>query len=238
MRELRRTRSRQQLAVLRPVRGAAQRRAGNTAGTADLPGLRGCCLRQESPVLRCVRRIARKKGLPGLRDPLLPHTQSSAPGAARHIYPLFRAPGSWAPRRHQLPHPHHYLHLSRNPNLSWSGSGKGACPYPEDPSEEWDPWTDGDPTYDVSAPLPRQPQKQYTDLQRVADEMAARSAPRPVPHEEPQLAQISVPGKKYSHLPLIADELKVDLERRAAPEDTDGGRPAQGKRGKKKGLFG
>ena len=69
MRELRRTRSRQQLAVLRPVRGAAQRRAaGDTAGAADLPGLRGDCLRQESPVLRCLRRIALKKGLPCLRD--------------------------------------------------------------------------------------------------------------------------------------------------------------------------
>jgi hypothetical protein len=52
------------------------------------------------------------------------------------------------------------------------------------------------------------------------------------------MAQISMPGKKYSHLPLIADELKVDLERRAAPDGTDGGRSAQGKRGKKKGLFG
>jgi len=118
-------------------------------------------------------------------------------------------------------------------------SRKGRMPVPEEPAEEWDPWTDGDPTYDVSVPLPLPPpQKQYTDLQRVADEMAARSAPRPVPREEPHLAQISVPGKKYSHLPLIADELKVDLERRAAPVETDGERSASGKRGKKKGMFG
>jgi hypothetical protein len=114
---------------------------------------------------------------------------------------------------------------------------KGHLPVPENSAEEWDPWTDGDPTYDVSAPLPQQPQKQYTDLQSIAEGME-RSAPRPVPREEPQMAQISMPGKKYSHLPLIADELKVDLERRAAPDGTDGGRSAQGKRGKKKGLFG
>jgi hypothetical protein len=72
---------------------------------------------------------------------------------------------------------------------------KGHLPVPENSAEEWDPWTDGDPTYDVSAPLPQQPQKQYTDLQSIAEGME-RSAPRPVPREEPQMAQISMPGKK------------------------------------------
>jgi hypothetical protein len=125
-------------------------------------------------------------------------------------------------------------------------SKKGRLPAPEDPVEEWDPWTDGDPTYDVAVPLPQPPQqKQYTDLQRVADEMA-RSAPaapaqyQAAPYREPEMVQMSEPRKKYSHLPLIADELKADLDRRAAdPADTmDGGRPAQAKRGKKKGMFG
>ncbi len=49
---------------------------------------------------------------------------------------------------------------------------------------------------------------------------------------------MSTPGKKYSHLPLIADELKVDLNAALLLKSTDGGDPHKGKRGKKKGMFG
>jgi hypothetical protein len=112
---------------------------------------------------------------------------------------------------------------------------KGRLPVPDDPSGEWDPWTDGDPAYDVSAPLPHQPpQRPYTDIQRIA-EGTARS-PTAAPNREPQIAG---PRKKYSHLPLVADELKQDAERRAAYNDAESGGPGRkGRQGKKKGLFG
>jgi hypothetical protein len=100
---------------------------------------------------------------------------------------------------------------------------------PENPAEEWDPWTDGDPAYDILTSSPPQSQKQLTDLQRVADEMAQSTGY--APYQETQMAQISVPKKKYSHLPLIADELKEDAEHRA---EHDGA----GSRWKKKGTFG
>ncbi len=64
---------------------------------------------------------------------------------------------------------------------------------------------------------------------------------RPAPAaKQLDMVQMAEPRKKYSHLPLIADELQADLNRRAADmpvprEDT--GQPAQGKRSKKKGLF-
>jgi hypothetical protein len=103
---------------------------------------------------------------------------------------------------------------------------------PDNPSGEWDPWSDGDPAYDISAPLPQQqPQKPYTDLQRIAEETA--QSPGATPVREPQVAG---PRKKYSHLPLVADELKADIERRAAHDDAESG--GAGRKGKKKGLFG
>ncbi|MDD1703203.1 MAG: zinc ribbon domain-containing protein [Methanoregula sp.] len=116
---------------------------------------------------------------------------------------------------------------------------KGRLPVAEDPSDEWDPWTDGDPTYDVSAPLPLpQPQQQYTDLKRVGGEMAQPERHAPAPQLE--MVQIAEPRKKYSHLPLIADELQADIDRRAAemPETVEtSGLSGQAKRGKKKGMF-
>lgn len=119
---------------------------------------------------------------------------------------------------------------------------KGRLPVPDEPVEEWDPWTDGDPSYDISAPLPRQsqPQKQYTDLQRVADEMA-RSQVQRTPLPQPEMVQFSEPKRKYSHLPLIADELRSDLDQRnSGLEQIDAGKKAAppAKKGKKKGLFG
>ncbi|MFZ1897125.1 zinc ribbon domain-containing protein [Methanoregula sp.] len=109
---------------------------------------------------------------------------------------------------------------------------KGRLPVPDDPAGEWDPWSDGDPAYDISAPLPhQQPQKPNTDLQRIAEETA--QSPGAAPVREPQVAG---PRKKYSHLPLVADELKADIERRAAHGDAESGGP--GWKGKKKGLFG
>jgi len=61
-----------------------------------------------------------------------------------------------------------------------------------------------------------------------------------MPAPQLEMVQMAEPRKKYSHLPLIADELQADLNRRASemPDPVESsGRPAQGKRGKKKGLF-
>ena len=111
---------------------------------------------------------------------------------------------------------------------------KGRIPVPENPSAEWDPWTDGDPLYNISTPLPQQPQqKPLTDLQRIA-EGAARS-PRPVPEQE---IRILGPQKKYSHIPLVADELKQDTERRSAPDSAEGKKAGHtAKQEKKGGMF-
>jgi rRNA maturation endonuclease Nob1 len=69
-----------------------------------------------------------------------------------------------------------------------------SLPVQEDAPAEWDPWTDGSPDYDLQT-MVRQ-ERQYS--------------PPPAPVEDPGIRapQVSVPGKKYSHLPLIADELK------------------------------
>jgi hypothetical protein len=118
---------------------------------------------------------------------------------------------------------------------------KGRVPMQEHPQEEWDPWTDDDPTFDVQNVAPQEPlqeQKQYAYLPLVADELA--SPAETVSYQAPQIAQISVPKKKYSHLPLIADELKEDAERRSAANSDNGGQSSShsDKRGKKKGMFG
>ncbi len=98
---------------------------------------------------------------------------------------------------------------------------KGRAQTSEEPSAEWDPWTDGDPLYDISTPLPQQPQeKPLTDLQRIAEGKAR--LPRPAPEQVPQ---ISGPQRKYSHLPLVADELKQDAERRSAPDSAESRKP-------------
>lgn len=105
-------------------------------------------------------------------------------------------------------------------------------------TDEWDPWTDGDPSFDVSTPLPQQP-RQKTDLQRMSEGITPAMR-RPVAANQLDMVQMAEPRKKYSHLPLIADELQADLNRRAAdmplPKENSG-QPAQSKRGKKKGLF-
>jgi len=111
---------------------------------------------------------------------------------------------------------------------------KGRLPVPEDPSAEWDPWTDGDPLYDVSTPLPLQPQqKPLTDLQRIAEETAR--LPRPASEQVPR---ISGPQKKYSHLPLVADELKQEGKHRMVSDSAESGKTGRkGKQGKKGGIF-
>ena len=113
-------------------------------------------------------------------------------------------------------------------------SRKGRLPAPDDPPEEWDPWTDGDPLYDISKPLPLQPQQRpLTDLERVAGGMVPRH--NPVKEPEPQH---SGSQKKYAHLPLVADELKQDAERRAAPGTGKSAEPGmKGRQGKKGGMF-
>ena len=231
MRELRRSRSRQQLTVLRPLRGAAQRRAGITAGVAGLPGLRGHRLRQESSVLRPVRRTSwqnRSARSAGTRP--LPRIRSSAPGAAPRLHRYLpgapRAPAATAP-----PVPAPVVVKIR----------KGRLPVLDDPSGEWDPWSDGDPAFNVQmappqVPLQEQPQveKRYAHLPLAADGPA-----QPATGISYQEAQGSRPRKKYSHLPLIADELKADIEHRAAPDDAESGGPGRkGRQEKKKGLFG
>ncbi|MGA2105038.1 MAG: zinc ribbon domain-containing protein [Methanoregula sp.] len=111
---------------------------------------------------------------------------------------------------------------------------KGRAQTSEEPSAEWDPWTDGDPLYDISTPLPQQPQeKPLTDLQRIAEGKAR--LPRPAPEQVPQ---ISGPQRKYSHLPLVADELKQDAERRSAPDSAESRKPGhKAKQEKKGGMF-
>ncbi len=98
---------------------------------------------------------------------------------------------------------------------------KSRLPTSEDPSSEWDPWTDGDPLYDISTPLPQQPQqKPLNNLQRIAEGTAR--VPRPAPE---QMLHSSGPQKKYSHLPLVADELKRDTERHIAPDTAESEKP-------------
>ncbi len=70
---------------------------------------------------------------------------------------------------------------------------KTGLPVQEEPPAEWDPWTDGSSDFDLQHPA-RQEQ-QYSPAQYPAG---------PADREP----QISVPPRKYSHLPLIADELK------------------------------
>lgn len=109
-------------------------------------------------------------------------------------------------------------------------------PIPENSPEEWDPWTDGDPLYDVSAPLPLQPQQRpLTDLERIAAGM-----PRSKPARKREAQQPMGQQKKYAHLPLVADELREEAERRHTAYDTEESRGTssrKGKQGKKGGLF-
>jgi len=109
-------------------------------------------------------------------------------------------------------------------------------PAPVHTVEEWDPWTDGDPLYDVSAPLPLQPQQRpLTDLERIA---AGVSRPKPTREHEAQ--QPAGQQKKYAHLPLVADELREEAERRRSAYDTGeskGTSGRKGKQGKKGGMF-
>jgi hypothetical protein len=86
----------------------------------------------------------------------------------------------------------------------------------QEPAAEWDPWSDGSAEYDAQplGPMvyPRQPP--------VTDEPANRAP------------QISMAPKKYSHLPLIADELK-GAKTPYVPDRSDA--PAKERPAKKKG---
>jgi hypothetical protein len=115
---------------------------------------------------------------------------------------------------------------------------KGHQPVQENTAEEWDPWTDGDPAYDIQTPATEPPQAHYSDLQRIAAEM--EQSRETAPRRELPMAQLSVPKKKYAHIPLIADELKEDLARRSAANSDESGKsaPQSNKQGKKRGLFG
>jgi len=100
---------------------------------------------------------------------------------------------------------------------------RASLPVQDVAAADWDPWTDGSSDYDARPLAPQ--------------EMPV--ARQPLPADEPvyRSPQISVPPKKYSHLPLIADELKgaktpyTGLE--DFPESPTAERPA-----KKKGVLG
>ena len=154
-----------------------------------------------------MRRIARKKGLPGLRNPVLfPRTAPDPCGAT--LVPAH--PGTWvagAPAP-QVAAPTTIRTCARTRGRQ---VGRKAGTLPQDVVYEWDPWSDGDPTFDVQMAQPEEPpQKQYAHLPLVADE-PERPAEMAT-YQEPPLS-MPTPRKKYSHLPLIADELKEDAKR-------------------------
>lgn len=97
-----------------------------------------------------------------------------------------------------------------------------SLPVQEQPVVDWDPWSDGSPEPDARYPLP--PENQNT-------------SPPPVPGQQAYRApQIHVPPKKYSHIPLIAEELKD-----AKKPYTVGGelsKPPKKERPAKKGVLG
>jgi rRNA maturation endonuclease Nob1 len=85
----------------------------------------------------------------------------------------------------------------------------------QETAPDWDPWTDGGDEFDARPLAPQEPE---FVRQPVAEEPAYRAP------------QVSVPSKKYSHLPMIADELKGS---KGEPE-----RPAKERPAKKKGVLG
>ena len=97
---------------------------------------------------------------------------------------------------------------------------RNALPIQEVPAADWDPWTDGSPEFDSMPAGLQEPAPSY----------------QPPPPEEPafRAPQISVPPKKYSHLPLVADELKGAK----GPYTGDPGPRAKERPAKKKGVLG
>jgi predicted amidophosphoribosyltransferase len=83
-----------------------------------------------------------------------------------------------------------------------------SLPVQEETVDNWDPWSDGSPDYDAQPPL---------------------TAGEPVY----AVPQISIAPKKYSHLPLIADELKDAKKTPAGPGET-----SKKERPAKKGVLG
>jgi Double zinc ribbon len=90
----------------------------------------------------------------------------------------------------------------------------------QEPVADWDPWSDGGPEYDAGLP----PEDR-------------RDAPLPETAGEPpyRAPQVSVPLKKYAHLPLVADELKGS--KTPGPGDLPAS-PRERKAQKKKGFLG
>ncbi|MDD4137059.1 MAG: hypothetical protein PHT99_04080, partial [Methanoregula sp.] len=88
-------------------------------------------------------------------------------------------------------------------------------------STEWDPWSDGDPEYDA-----RPPALQETSRQSFP-------ADNPV-HRVPQ---IGMPQKKYSYLPLVADEMK-GMKPPYTGQDEFPGSMEKERPAKKKGVLG
>lgn len=98
-----------------------------------------------------------------------------------------------------------------------------SLPVQDATAAEWDPWTDGGAEFDAAPLLPQE--TQY--------------ARQPLPADEPvfRAPQISVPPKKYSHLPLIADELKGAKTQYTGPDEFPESSPKE-RPAKKKGVLG
>jgi len=97
---------------------------------------------------------------------------------------------------------------------------RNSLPIMDATTADWDPWTDGSTEFDARPLTPQEPPAAF----------------QPSPAEEPvyRAPQISVPPKKYSHLPLIADELKGPK----TPYTGDSESPAKERPAKKKGVLG
>ena len=98
---------------------------------------------------------------------------------------------------------------------------RAPLPVQEEPVADWDPWSDGGPEDDARPPDPEE--DPYAQPAETAGEPPYRAQ------------QVSIPPKKYSHLPLVADELKG--VKPPGPHDPFGS-PQEGKVQKKKGFLG
>jgi predicted amidophosphoribosyltransferase len=96
-------------------------------------------------------------------------------------------------------------------------------PVQEEPVADWDPWSDGGQEHDVHPAPPQANQYEYD-----------YPSPQDTQFRAPQ---VRVPPKKYSHLPLIADELK-DAKKPYTGPDEYSNPPSAKQRPGKKGVLG
>ena len=98
-------------------------------------------------------------------------------------------------------------------------------PQPAEQPAEWDPWSDGSPEYDIAGPGREDPSFPQPE------------PPAPVAPPAAGIPEAGTPGKRYAHLPLIADELKGPKTQYAGPEEPPLP-PPRGSARKKKGVLG